>query len=147
MGPSGRTLMRYRPKSVAALHIALGGVPDKIPVEVDRDIGVSAKSVGELRKATVGEFGYINPAGTRSRRRSKGQQGQCSHSFLTETVGRRRGNRNEAARLHGAARRNGRVAACGARAAGGQVCPHWLLPVPQTAPEAIRCVSRGYESE
>jgi len=45
--------MRYRPKSVAALHIALGGLPDKMRVQVDRDIGVSAKSVGELRKATT----------------------------------------------------------------------------------------------
>jgi hypothetical protein len=45
--------MRYKPKSVAALHIALGGLPDKMRVEVDRDIGVSAKTVGELRKVTV----------------------------------------------------------------------------------------------
>jgi hypothetical protein len=42
--------MRYKPKSTAALHIALGGLPDKIRVEVDRGIGVSAKTVGELRK-------------------------------------------------------------------------------------------------
>jgi len=35
---------------MAALHIALGGLPDKMRVEVDRDIGVSAKTVGELRK-------------------------------------------------------------------------------------------------
>jgi hypothetical protein len=45
--------MRYRPKSVAALHIALGGLPDKMRVEVDRDIGVSANNIGELRKATA----------------------------------------------------------------------------------------------
>ena len=45
--------MRYRPKSVAALHIALGGLPDKMRVEAERDIGVSAMSVGELRKATT----------------------------------------------------------------------------------------------
>ena len=43
-------VMRCRPKSMAALHIALGGLPDKMRVEVDRDIGVSAKTVGELRK-------------------------------------------------------------------------------------------------
>ena len=42
--------MRYRPKSIGALHIALGGLPDKMRVETDPDIGVSAKSVGELRK-------------------------------------------------------------------------------------------------
>jgi len=45
--------MRYKPKSVAALHIALGGLPDKMRVEVDRGIRVSAKTVGELRKATA----------------------------------------------------------------------------------------------
>jgi hypothetical protein len=42
--------MRYRPKSIGALHIALGGLPDKMRVETDADIGVSAKSVGELRR-------------------------------------------------------------------------------------------------
>jgi hypothetical protein len=46
-------LMRYKPKSIAALHIALGGLPVKMRVEVDTDIGVSAKSVGELRKVTA----------------------------------------------------------------------------------------------
>jgi hypothetical protein len=45
--------MRYKPKNIAALHIALGGLPDKMPVEVDRSIGVSAKTVGELRKMTA----------------------------------------------------------------------------------------------
>jgi hypothetical protein len=45
--------MRYKPKSIAALHIALGGLPDKMRVEVDRNIGVSAKTVGELRKVTA----------------------------------------------------------------------------------------------
>jgi hypothetical protein len=46
-------LMRYKPKSIAALHIALGGLPVKMRVEVDPDIGVSAKTVGELRKVTA----------------------------------------------------------------------------------------------
>lgn len=45
--------MRYKLKSVSALHIALGGFPDKMPVEADRDIGVLAKTVGELRKVTA----------------------------------------------------------------------------------------------
>jgi hypothetical protein len=45
--------MRYKPKSIAALHIALGGLPDKMRVEVDRSIKVSAKTVGELRKVTA----------------------------------------------------------------------------------------------
>jgi hypothetical protein len=45
--------MRYKPKSIAALHIAIGGLPVKMRVEVDTNIGVSAKSVGELRKVTA----------------------------------------------------------------------------------------------
>jgi hypothetical protein len=45
--------MRYKPKGIAALHIALGGLPDKMRVEVDRNIGVSANTVGELRKITA----------------------------------------------------------------------------------------------
>jgi hypothetical protein len=44
--------MRYKPKSTAALHIALGGLPDKMRVESDAGVGVSAKTVGELRKVT-----------------------------------------------------------------------------------------------
>jgi hypothetical protein len=42
--------MKYKPKSVAALHLALGGLPDKMRVQTDPDIGVSAKTVGQLRK-------------------------------------------------------------------------------------------------
>jgi hypothetical protein len=45
--------MRYRPKGVAALHIALGGLPDKMRVEVDPHIEVSAKTVGKLRTVTT----------------------------------------------------------------------------------------------
>jgi hypothetical protein len=45
--------MQYKPKSIAALHIALGGLPDKMRVEADPDIGVSAKTVGELRKVAI----------------------------------------------------------------------------------------------
>jgi hypothetical protein len=45
--------MRYKPKSIAALHIALGGLPDKMRVQADPDIKVPAKSVGELRKMTA----------------------------------------------------------------------------------------------
>jgi hypothetical protein len=47
-------LMRYKPKSIAALQIALGGLPDRMRVEVDSDIDVSAKTVGALRKVTAG---------------------------------------------------------------------------------------------
>lgn len=43
--------MRYRPKNSAALQLALGGLPNNVRVEVDPDVGVSAKTVGELRKS------------------------------------------------------------------------------------------------
>jgi hypothetical protein len=45
--------MRYKAKSVAALEIVLGSLPDQMRVEVDPDIGVSARTVGELRKVTA----------------------------------------------------------------------------------------------
>jgi hypothetical protein len=45
--------MHYKVKSVAALHILLGGCPDRMRVEADADVGLSAKTVGELRKVTV----------------------------------------------------------------------------------------------
>jgi len=45
--------MRYKPKSIAALHVTLGGLPDKMRVEVDPGIQPSAKTVGELRKMTA----------------------------------------------------------------------------------------------
>jgi hypothetical protein len=45
--------MHYKPKSVAALHIALAGLPDRMRVEADADVGVSAKTVGELRNVAA----------------------------------------------------------------------------------------------
>jgi hypothetical protein len=45
--------MQFRPKSIAALHIALGGLPDKMRVEVDPGIKPSPRTVGELRKMTA----------------------------------------------------------------------------------------------
>ena len=42
--------MRYKPKGVAALQIALGGLPEKMRVELDPDTHLSAKTVGQLRK-------------------------------------------------------------------------------------------------
>ena len=45
--------MRYNAKSIAALQLALGSLPDKMRVEVEPDIEVSAKTVGELRKVTA----------------------------------------------------------------------------------------------
>ena len=44
---------RYKCKSIAALDIALGGLPAKMQVEADVGTGVSAKTVGELRKVTA----------------------------------------------------------------------------------------------
>jgi len=41
-------LMRYKPKSIAALHIALGGLPVKMRVEVDTDIAVSASPLASF---------------------------------------------------------------------------------------------------
>ena len=45
--------MRYKPRSIAAFHVALGGLPATMRVDVDKDVGVSAKTVGELRKVTT----------------------------------------------------------------------------------------------
>jgi hypothetical protein len=45
--------MRYKPRSIAALQVALGGLPDTMQVEADQDVGVSAKTVGELRNVTA----------------------------------------------------------------------------------------------
>ena len=45
--------MRYKPKNVAALHLALGGLPDRMRVNADQSTGVSARTVGELRKTTT----------------------------------------------------------------------------------------------
>ena len=33
--------MRYKPKSIAALQLALGGLPDQMRVEVDPNIEIS----------------------------------------------------------------------------------------------------------
>jgi hypothetical protein len=43
--------MRYKPKSIAALEIALGGLPNNMRAEVDPDVGVSAKTVGDFRNS------------------------------------------------------------------------------------------------
>ena len=51
--------MRYKPKNVSALHIALAGLPDKMPVKADPDIALSAKTVGELRKARDWPENYV----------------------------------------------------------------------------------------
>jgi hypothetical protein len=45
--------MRYKPRSTAGLQLALGGLANNMRVEVDSGIGVSAKTVAELRKTTT----------------------------------------------------------------------------------------------
>jgi hypothetical protein len=45
--------MRCKPKSNAALGVALGGLPGQMRVEVDADIDVSASTVGQLRRVTA----------------------------------------------------------------------------------------------
>jgi hypothetical protein len=57
--------MRYKPKSVDALQVALGGLPSKMRVEVDPDIAVSAKTVGELCSVTTWPHNLVitTPAG------------------------------------------------------------------------------------
>lgn len=45
--------MRYKPKSMAALQVALGRLPDRMRVEVEPGLGVSAKTVGELRRVAT----------------------------------------------------------------------------------------------
>ena len=41
---------RYKCKNIAALDIALSGLPAKMRVEADVGTGVAAKTVGQLRK-------------------------------------------------------------------------------------------------
>ena len=45
--------MLYRPKCIAALNIALGGLPAQMRVDVESGIEIRAKTVGDLRKLTV----------------------------------------------------------------------------------------------
>jgi hypothetical protein len=45
--------MRYKAKNVVALQTLLSSWPDQMRVEVDSDIGVSARTVGELRNVTA----------------------------------------------------------------------------------------------
>ena len=45
--------MRYKPKNVPALHLALAGLPDRMGITAEQSTGVSARTVSELRKATT----------------------------------------------------------------------------------------------
>ena len=45
--------MHFKAKNAAALELVLGGWPDRTRVECDPDVGVSAKTVGDLKKVTA----------------------------------------------------------------------------------------------
>ncbi len=45
--------MHFKAKNVAALQTLLGGWPDRMRVEIDPNLGVSAKTVGDLRKISA----------------------------------------------------------------------------------------------
>jgi hypothetical protein len=55
--------MRYKARNIAALGVILDGLPDKMLVEADRGTGVSARTVGELRKLTAwsGDLAVTTP--------------------------------------------------------------------------------------
>jgi len=66
--------MRYKPKNIAALQVALGGLPATMRVEVDQGIAVLAKTVGELRKMTawLENLAIITPQERRPESANKG---------------------------------------------------------------------------
>jgi hypothetical protein len=49
----GRAQMRYKPRSIAALQVALGALPGGMQVEVDQDIGMPVRTVAELSQVTA----------------------------------------------------------------------------------------------
>jgi hypothetical protein len=53
-------------KSVAALQLALGSLPNETQVEVDPDIEVSAKTVGDLRNVAAwpANLAVVTPIGS-----------------------------------------------------------------------------------
>jgi hypothetical protein len=81
--------MRYKAKSIAALQLALGSLPDKMRVEVEPDIGVSAKTVGELRKVTAWPepLAVTTPQESARRQRSQGEQGEPRYAHCTKNIG------------------------------------------------------------
>jgi hypothetical protein len=53
LGANRRSPYALQGQSIAALQLALGSLPDEIRVELDPGIELSAKTVGEMRKATA----------------------------------------------------------------------------------------------
>jgi len=78
--------MRYKPKGPAALQIALGGLPDQMKVEVEPGIGVTAKTVSELRQAAIcpGNLAIATPQQLDPAGHSEG--GKSCYARYTETV-------------------------------------------------------------
>jgi hypothetical protein len=62
--------MRYKAKSIAALQLALGSLLDKIGVEVEPDIEVSAAAQGN---GMAGNLSGNNTRGKARRQRSQGE--------------------------------------------------------------------------
>jgi hypothetical protein len=59
VGAAREGSMRFKPKNVAALQVALAGLPDRMKVEADPDVHVNAKTVGELRKVPSWPEGFV----------------------------------------------------------------------------------------
>src|SRR5262249_24856054 len=81
--------MRYKPKSVAALHIALGGLPDNMRVEADPNVGVRPTSEGG---GVARKSGCSSPTRAFPRKRGNREQGYCLKSIRAKAVA----NRHEA---------------------------------------------------
>ena len=80
--------MRYKPRSLTALQVALGGLPDAMHVEADKGLGVSAKTVGQLRKVPAWPDNLVitTPQERYAGSVIKGEQGERSNAGLTKTV-------------------------------------------------------------
>ena len=50
----GEAIVRFKPKSIGALHLALGGLPDKMRVEADPDIGAPTRWSGGPAASLLG---------------------------------------------------------------------------------------------
>ena len=73
--------MKYKPKNVSALQIALGGLPDKMRVR--KDSRRTSEGNGVAR-----ELGHSSPAGAPPRKRGNGKQGDRRNSILAKAVAR-----------------------------------------------------------
>jgi len=88
--------MRYKPKSNAALTVALGGLPEQMRVEVDPDIGVLAKTVGQLRQVAAWPDNLVITTPQEVYPESAVKvQGQPRDALLAQTVRRRSRTRRE----------------------------------------------------